>query len=128
MREREMVKAGERAIERRGDKARELESERAHDRALRIHPSRSNPSGKSSQQRLTRSTVISAYASGQHVLRGVRGAVLALVVRQLNTSLFRGSEFGCGVRGMEFRVSGVRYSFFSGVGCEVRAGQLNTSL
>ena len=37
---------------------------------------------KSSQERLTQSTVISTYAGGQQVLRGVRGAVLALVVRQ----------------------------------------------
>jgi len=37
-----------------------------------------------------RSTVISTYAQGQHVLRGVRGAVLALVVRQQNNSLSAG--------------------------------------
>jgi len=42
---------------------------------------------ESSQERLARSTVNSTYAEGQHVLRGVRGAVLALVVRQYNTSL-----------------------------------------
>ena len=45
------------------------------------------PSGSFCIRRLTRSTVISTYASGQHVLRGVQGAVLALVVRQNNTSL-----------------------------------------
>ena len=48
---------------------------------------RSNPSGKRSQERLTRGTVISTSAKGQHVLRGVRSAVLALVVRQYHTSL-----------------------------------------
>ena len=48
---------------------------------------KSNPSGKSSQERLTRSTVISTYAQGQHVLRGVRGTVLALVVRLQDPSL-----------------------------------------
>jgi len=35
---------------------------------------RPNPSGKGWQERLTRSTAISTYAQGQHVLRGVRKA------------------------------------------------------
>jgi hypothetical protein len=38
------------------------------------------------------------YASGQHVLRGVRGAVLALVVRQEDTSLSVGVLQGGGER------------------------------
>jgi hypothetical protein len=43
--------------------------------------------GENLQERQTRSTVIRTYAQGQHVLQGVRGAVLALVVRQYDTSL-----------------------------------------
>ena len=46
----------------------------------------SNPSGKCSQERLTRGTVI-ARCAGLHTLFNVQGAVLALVVRQLNTNL-----------------------------------------
>ena len=33
-------------------------------------------------------TVMSTHTEGQHILRGVRGAVLALVVRQYNASFF----------------------------------------
>jgi hypothetical protein len=43
---------------------------------------RPGPFGKSSHERQTRGTVISAYAQGQHDFRGVRGVVLALGARQ----------------------------------------------